>query len=117
MKIVTAEELKNQIATGSTLIVINVLPKKYYDDCHISGSINIPLEELGESIKEYPLDTSIVTYCANITCSASGKAAELLQQLGYTNVVKYSGGMKEWHDLGYSYKGLGTEKYLKCDKL
>jgi S-adenosylmethionine:tRNA-ribosyltransferase-isomerase (queuine synthetase) len=34
------------------LIIINVLDKKYYNDCHIPESINIPYEEFKAKITE-----------------------------------------------------------------
>ena len=37
----------------SKLVVINVLDQKYYDDCHIKGSINIPFDEFENQLQKY----------------------------------------------------------------
>ncbi len=116
IKKISSEDLKNGLETNDNFVVINVLPEKYYRDCHIIGSINMPLELIEKEIQGVDRDAPIIVYCAKMDCPLSGKAVLLLQQKGYTNVSEYPGGMKEWYDLGYPYEGPAEESYLKGEK-
>lgn len=95
--------------------VINVLDKAYHEDCHIPGSVQVPLAELPEFAKKLSKSQPIVTYCANYACTASGYAAEQLAKLGFTKVYAYEAGMAEWYSEGYPYEGLAEESYLTMD--
>jgi rhodanese-related sulfurtransferase len=115
-KTISAEDLKNQMETDASLVVINVLPEEYYNDCHIIGSLNMPLAELDKKIEGIEKKAPIVVYCAHSKCPASAQGAQRLHQLGYTNVKMYEGGMKEWVELGFSYDGEAEMDYLEMKK-
>ena len=102
---ISAEDLKKKIETNQNLVVINVLTKESYDDCHIKGSINIVLTEFEEKAKTLDKAKFFVVYCANYECSASRRAFELMRGLGFNNVVSYEGGMEEWKEKGFSTEG------------
>src|SRR5574342_286397 len=69
------------------LVVVNVLDKDLYDDCHIKGSINIPFEIIEEqAVAHIDKNADIVIYCSNYQCSTSEYAARKLRGLGFTNV-------------------------------
>jgi rhodanese-related sulfurtransferase len=98
------------------VIVINVLDKKYYDDCHIKGSISVPMDQLDSFIENlgraYPAkDVEVVVYCANYTCSASGAAAKIIANKGF-KVLAYEAGMAEWRSAGLPVEGACKESYL-----
>lgn len=97
-------------------ILINVLPTDYYDDCHIEGSINIPLEDLAQRIKQYDKDDYIVLYCARYSCSASRNAWHKVHDMGYTNVWAYEGGIAEWAQAGLPVEGTCKKPYLKIEE-
>ena len=94
------------------LLVINALRKQYYKDCHILGSINVPLDELSIYAKKLDTTMPIVVYCASYSCPVSSKAWHILNGLGFTNVRAYEGGMAEWVQKGYLAKGACQEEYL-----
>lgn len=94
------------------LLVINALAKKYYTDCHIVGSISVPLDTLAQFASPLEKDTPIVVYCASYHCPVSEKAWRILHSLGFTNVVAYEGGMAEWAQKGYLLEGACQEEYL-----
>jgi len=87
MKSISAKELKKQMEEGD-VVVINVLPKAYFDKKHIPGSVNVPVDELENVIGGTVEDQAkkIVVYCANLACQASPRAARKLEALGYTQV-------------------------------
>lgn len=110
--IISAEELKAKMAENPDLFVINVLPKSLYDDCHIVGSESVPLKELVQRASSWPRDTEIIVYCALDICDAGQKAYILLACMGFTHVVDYEGGVKEWYTLGYPTNGPALASYL-----
>lgn len=108
---ISAEDLKKKIETNPNLVVINVLTKESYDDCHIKGSINIVLTEFEEKAKMLDKAKSFVVYCANYECSASRRAFELMRGLGFDNVVAYEGGTEEWRKKGFPTEGACVQSY------
>lgn len=115
--IITADELKKEMSGNSKLLVINVLPQKYYDDCHIKGSISAPLKELVERAQIWDRSQKIVAYCALDECDAGEKGCIVLTCMGFTNVVDYRGGIKEWYQLNYPTQGPALSDYLHTKSL
>ena len=109
---ITAQELKNKFDTHPDMILINVLNQETYIDCHITGSINIPLTSLLETVASWDKDKEIITYCAQSDCDVSDKAYDLLKEIGFTHIFVYQGGMKEWFKKGFDTTGICTMKYL-----
>lgn len=107
-----------QRVTGDTpkeksLYVINLLDEQLYTDCHIKGSVNVPLDQLTSFVSSLEKDSEIVVYCSNYMCGSSHLAYEELVASGFTNVWVYEGGMAQWYQLGYPVEGLCAQKYLK----
>lgn len=68
-------------------ILIDVRTKEEYDEYHLDGAINIPYDDIANSIKAYKdieKDTKIIVYCKSGT--RSNKAFNALKNAGYTNV-------------------------------
>jgi len=95
------------------LVVINVLSKALYDDCHIKGSINVPFEK-AEQYAQEKIDklAQVVLYCSNFMCTSSSFVRKKLVSLGFKNVWVYEGGAAEWYQLGYPTEGPATMAYL-----
>jgi len=110
---ITAEALKEKINKQPDLLLINVLSKDYFDDCHIKGSINIPFDVFEKRISELDKNRDIVVYCSNYMCSASAAAYKILKKNGFEKVKAFEGGMKEWYDKGYPSQGACALTYLK----
>ncbi|MEA2036810.1 MAG: rhodanese-like domain-containing protein [Nanoarchaeota archaeon] len=100
MKTLKKEHLKEMIDKKEDMVLVNVLPKEYFGKQHIPGSINIPVEDkdFDKKVMEHMPDKSkkVVVYCANSECQASPNAAKKLEQMGYTNVYDYEGGIKDY---------------------
>lgn len=97
----------------SKLVVINVLDKDYYDDCHITGSVNIPFEELDDRVKGMNKKDSYIFYCSNYACTAAPFSAKMFKDAGVDNVAVYHGGMVEWYQNKYPYTGSAKKSYLQ----
>ncbi len=108
MREINAMETREYIQGQKEGLVLNVLPKKSFRQAHIPKSYNVPVKNDGFVKKVDSISAGknepIVTYCANEECNASREAAEKLEQAGYTNVMDFTGGIKEWreHDLKLS---------------
>lgn len=94
------------------LIVVNVLDKEYYDDCHIKGSIHVAYEEIEKFAQTVEKDAEIVFYCSNYMCTASGAAAKELVDQGFKNVWAYEAGMAEWYQSELPVEGPCQKSYL-----
>ncbi len=99
--------------TQSKLVVINVLDADYFQDCHMTGSINIPFEQFETNMKNLRKTDRYVLYCSNYACTAAPFAAEMLQKAGFNDVSVFPGGIVEWYQQGYPCTGSCLKEYLK----
>ena len=105
IKKLSVDELNNKIQHNPDLVVINILSKQGYEDCHIKHSMNISIEILKEKSKKWKKDKEIVVYCDGHDCSTGIDTFNLLQQMGFKNIYSYDGGMEEWHAKDYPVNG------------
>lgn len=103
MKALKREELQGMLKKHEPFVLINVLGAERFEKEHIPGSINVPLGNIEEYAKKKLLDKGekIVVYCAGFQCRASPNASKKLEEIGYTNVYDFEGGMEDWKDAGY----------------
>ena len=101
-KTISTEELVAQLEAGLTGEFWNVLTDEYFKGELIPGSRRVPLDQVGREVSrlKLPKDAAITVYCSDPGCPQSGAAADKLVTLGYTNVRKYPGGLKEWKESG-----------------
>lgn len=106
METISAQKIKEKKDKGDDFVLIDVLPKEKYESQHLPGAINIPVNEIEDRIKEEvpEKDKEIVVYCANTKCQASPKAAEKLEDLGYTDVKDFEEGLAGWQEAGYEFE-------------
>src|SRR5579872_5509479 len=102
---------KNEVL-NTDLIVLNVLDRDLYDDCHIKNSLHVPFDKVEEFSKKIDKNTHLVIYCSNYQCSTSGYVAKKLKDLGFCNVSVYEGGMAEWFQEGLPVDGAHKCSYL-----
>lgn len=96
---ISRDALKEKLDRGDDFTLVNVLAAEQFEQAHIPGSINIPLDELGEEAPDrFDEDDEIVVYCASHSCQASPKAAKKLESMGFTNVTDYEGGVADWQE-------------------
>jgi rhodanese-related sulfurtransferase len=69
-------------------VFIDVREPYEYERGHVPGALNIPPNELilgAKQLKNIPKDTELIVYC--VSGSRSHVSMQILQQLGYNNVV------------------------------
>ncbi len=101
-KKISKEDLQKKLERNNEQFhLVEVLKPDEYSNLHIKGAINIPLESISkESRAKFSNDDEIVVYCSDSSCTASPKAAEKLEKLGFKNVYHFKGGKKEWIEAG-----------------
>lgn len=110
---ITVEKLQELMDNWPDLLVINVLDERAFNNCHIKGSVNIPLDQLAARVKDFDQAREIIVYCANYECTASDEAYKLLNKMGFERVQVYKGGTKEWKEMGLPTHGSCKGEYLK----
>jgi rhodanese-related sulfurtransferase len=59
------EELKAKIERGGDVILVETLDPEYYDEAHLPGAVNLPLDRIGRLAPEIlpDKDAELVVYC------------------------------------------------------
>lgn len=106
MRALTAPELKKLLDRDSDTLVINALSSEEFAEGHIPGSENVPNSAPNVAAQVERLagrkDRTVVVYCAGPKCQASHEAARTLESAGFSEVLHFPGGMKEWEEAGYA---------------
>lgn len=95
---VSVEETRSRIASNQNARLIDVREDNEWDAGHAAGA-----EHLGKGVIERDIEsqvpdksTELILYCGGGYRSAL--AADVLQQMGYTNVYSMAGGWKAWKE-------------------
>ena len=97
---VTVDETRERMAASDGVRLIDVREDNEWEAAHAAGA-----EHLGKGVIERDIEatvpdkaTEVILYCGGGFRSAL--AADVLQQMGYTNVFSMAGGWKAWKDSG-----------------
>ena len=105
---ISTEDLKAKIDSGaSDFLLVDTMKAQSYEARHVPTAISIPADD--EFIQKYdalgaPKDKEVIVYCSSETCGAHKRAADALEQAGYTKVVRYSGGLAGWQNAGLAFE-------------
>lgn len=116
-RILSADELLEEMEKTEThpvirLVVINVLPKNYFEDCRIKNSIHVESDKLASYVEDWDRTTRIILYEAEDETDLVDEACKILQNMGFFNVCKLEGGMHDWFEYGYPSMGECKMRYL-----
>ena len=101
IKFLAIEGLLEMMENNENFKLVEVLREDNYNEGHIPGAINIPVDMLqGLASKHLDKNDAIVVYCENYGCHASINAARTLLELGYKKVLDFKAGKKGWVDAG-----------------
>jgi len=102
---VTVDETQQRMQSDKGVRLIDVREDNEWEAGHAAGS-----SHLGKGIIERDIEatvpdkaTEVILYCGGGYRSAL--AADVLQQMGYTNVFSMVGGWKAWKDSGAPVEG------------
>ena len=92
---ITAKEAKEIMDTEEGYVILDVRTQEEYDEGHVPGAVLIPNTEIETRAEEElpDKDQLILVYCRS--GRRSKLAAQILADLGYTNVKEF-GGILDW---------------------
>ena len=96
---VTVAEAKALIEGKPDMVILDVRTPSEFDDGHIEGAINIPVDYLAERLDELSKDDELLVYCR--TGNRSARAVEILDDNGFTKIFHMNEGITGWIDAGY----------------
>jgi rhodanese-related sulfurtransferase len=107
MDTVTREFLKTCIENGTPIKLVDTLPLEQFQDSHLPGAISLPAGNIIDSAPGVLLnkDAQIIIYGTREKFEDLQHAAEMLHNLGYTNISAYKAGKEDWIDAGLPVEG------------
>jgi len=97
--LISVEEVFDVIENNEDYFILDVRTQEEYDEGHIEGAMNIPVDKLENRLDELPEDKPIIVYCRSGI--RSNNASNILIENGFTRVYDMDGGILEWIDKGY----------------
>lgn len=112
LQMITLEKLLGMKVNNEPFTLVETLGEDAYREKHIPGAVNIPTPhdmtagQMAEEAEQQNVDADnpVVVYCASYTCGASTRAARLLVEAGFTNVMDYKGGKALWQSAGFEFE-------------
>jgi len=101
VRTISRRELEPLVAAGA-VTVVDALGGDYYEQQHLPGAVELVEADVDRLAGSLLPDKAapIVVYCSNPACPNSGRVAERLVRLGYTDVRKYEDGIQDWVGAG-----------------
>ncbi len=102
-KTISTEKLQSLRKGTEGFLLVDVLTKEEFAKDHIPGARNVPLDTVGfaQSVADKAAGSKtrkVVLYGSGGANDASSKAARLLVDDGFTNVIEYEGGLASWNE-------------------
>lgn len=84
-----------------------------FNDGHIPGAYSLPIGSFEDGIEQFyetfPFSTRIITYCTGRECQDSHELAQLLMEIGYSDVSVFIDGYPAWEETGLPIENGGGE--------
>lgn len=93
-------QLMERLNSGQAPLVVDVRTPGEFQNGHVPGAVNIPLQELQRRMDELRpyRDTELVLYCESGV--RAGHAGRMLEQQGFTELRPLEGHMSAWRNAG-----------------
>ena len=95
---IPAAELLKRSKQG-LVTVLDVRPAKEFAAGHLPGAINVPVEDLGKRLRQFPKGREVIAYCRGPYCLLSVDAVALLRTKGF-KARRLEDGFPEWKASG-----------------
>ena len=76
------------------MVILDVRTPTEYEDAHIEGAINIPVEEIVDRLNELSANDVILVYCR--TGNRSGTAVGIMEENGFSKIYHMHEGISTW---------------------
>ena len=94
-----------QIYDSGDVLFVDARTSEDFDEGHIPGATSLPVGQFDELIDsfldQHDIEQPIVTYCSGRTCEDSHNLAQLLIDIGYSDVTVFIDGFPGWEAKGY----------------
>ena len=94
MQTITAEQLSTQLGNGDKVVLLDVRDPWEYEICRLSGSLNIPMNEIAEKTNELDPDARTIVICH--FGMRSMEVGNFLESAGFRDIVNLEGGLDAW---------------------
>ena len=93
-------DVKRRIEAGEKFLLVDVREDNEWANGHLPGAVHLGKGIIERDIEQRVPDTNakLILYCGGGFRSAL--AADVLQEMGYTNVFSMAGGWKAWKESG-----------------
>jgi len=98
---ITVESLKAALDAKENLVLLDVRTVGEYSRGKLTGSINVPLDELMNQVELKIPDKSAKVYVYCLSGSRSVYAVEAMIRLGYSNIFNVTNGLLAWRAKKY----------------
>lgn len=98
---VNVDAVKAMLDRGEKFLLVDVREDREWAKDHLPGAVHFGKGVIERDIEQAVPDTStrMVLYCGGGFRSAL--AADILQKMGYTDVLSMDGGVRDWRAHGY----------------
>ncbi|MCD4722660.1 MAG: rhodanese-like domain-containing protein [Desulfobacula sp.] len=94
-----------QIVQKKEKIILDVRPREIYDQGHLPYALSFPLmdfdDSVGQLLSSINRQSAILVYCSSFECTDSHMVAQRLKNLRFIDVKVFSGGFRQWQEMGY----------------
>ena len=94
MQSITAEQLATLLGNRDKVVLLDVRDPWEVEICRLSGSLNIPMNEITEKVNELDRDTRTVVICH--FGMRSLEVGNYLESSGFSDIVNLEGGLDAW---------------------
>lgn len=98
---IDVQQLKTQMSQNADLCLIDVREQEEWQQGHIAEAMHIPLGDIAKRINNDVPNQQTAVY---LHCKAgvrSMHAAQIISELGYSEVYSVDGGIMDWINAGY----------------
>lgn len=114
IKEITSDELKGLMDSGADFLLVDILGEKSYESLHLPGAVYAdPGEGFVERVDELvsgDKEKKVIVYGANFKDELSTAKAWDLVGAGFSDVIDFKGGLKDWAAELYPLEGLRAPK-------
>ncbi len=92
---ITPSELKYRLDAGEDVLIVDVREDDELAKAKLDGTLHIRMAQIPDRLSElHPKDQDIVVLCH--LGSRSGRVADFLREMGFSNVANLAGGIDAW---------------------
>ena len=91
---VSVSEAWDLIQNEPEMVILDVRTQSEYEEAHIEGAINIPVEEIADRLNELSANDVILVYCR--TGNRSGTAVGIMEENGFSKIYHMHEGISTW---------------------